>query len=157
MEGVALAIKMLLSAYRKDDYADPEGFVAQLGAILERYDPAVVDHVTSPYTGIQRQLRFPPTIAEVVSACDAEADRRERLARYQSMPGVDFSPRPRPKREPGTDYESMIKKHGRPIGFFEDAKDQWNRHVKVPSPAEAAAPSVEKPSRPELYGLKTFP
>lgn len=61
---------MLLSAYRRDDYADPRGFVTQLGVVLEKYPEWVVRYVTSPDTGIQRRQKFPPSIAEVVSACE---------------------------------------------------------------------------------------
>ena len=61
---------MVFSAYRKDDYADPIGFVTQLGVILEKYPEWVVRYVTSPETGIQRTCKFPPSIAEIVSACE---------------------------------------------------------------------------------------
>lgn len=74
-----------MSAYRRDDYADPVAFVTQLGAVLERYPADIVKHVTDPYTGLQRTLKFPPSIAEVVEACDAEVSRRANLARYRNM------------------------------------------------------------------------
>lgn len=61
---------ILFSAYRKADYADVDGFMAQLGAVLSAYPKQVVVHVTSPLTGIQRRLKFPPTIAEIVEACE---------------------------------------------------------------------------------------
>lgn len=61
---------MIFSAYRKDDFADPVGFVAQLGAVLEKYPEWVVRYVTEPTTGIQRRQTFPPSIAEVVKACE---------------------------------------------------------------------------------------
>lgn len=63
-------IEMLLSAYRRDDYADPEKFVAQLGVVLSGYDADVVEYVTDPRTGIQRTNKWPPSIQEVVEACD---------------------------------------------------------------------------------------
>lgn len=69
---------MLLSAYRRDDYADPDAFVAQLGAVLQGYSEAIIAHVTSPQTGLQRTCKFPPSIAEVVEACEQEATRRHR-------------------------------------------------------------------------------
>lgn len=62
---------MLFSAYRKDDYADPDGFLVQLGSVLETYPEWVVKQVTDPRTGIQRTAKFPPSIAEVTSACEA--------------------------------------------------------------------------------------
>lgn len=61
---------MLLAAYRKDDYADPLGFVTQLGVVLEKYPEWVVRYVTEPTTGVQRTSKFPPSIAEVVEACE---------------------------------------------------------------------------------------
>jgi hypothetical protein len=67
---VASRIEMVLAAYRRDDYADPLGFVTQLGVVLEKYPEWVVRHVTSPDTGIQRTSKFPPSIAEMVAACD---------------------------------------------------------------------------------------
>ena len=77
---------MLLAAYRRDDLADPEGFVAQLGVVLEGYDDAVIVAVTSPHTGLQRRCKWLPTIAEVVEACDAEAVAKETRDRYARMP-----------------------------------------------------------------------
>jgi hypothetical protein len=47
--------------------------LVQLGLVLEQYDDAVIRWVTSPLTGIQRQCKFPPSIAEVVEACDYNA------------------------------------------------------------------------------------
>src|SRR5262245_50014082 len=67
---VTRAIKMIFSAYRKDDYADAKGFVAQLGTILQTYPPSVVEHISSPMTGIQRKSKWPPNIADIVEACN---------------------------------------------------------------------------------------
>lgn len=72
---------ILFSAYRRDDFADPNGFLAQLNVVLEGYSDAVVNEITSPKTGLQRRSKFIPTIAEVVEACDAEMARLERIRR----------------------------------------------------------------------------
>lgn len=86
---VATRIEILFSAYRKADFADPIGFVAQLGTVLEQYPEWVVRHVTGPTTGIQRTSTFPPSIAEVVVACDslygAELQREERQRRIDQQ------------------------------------------------------------------------
>jgi hypothetical protein len=71
----------VLSSYRRDDFANPDGFLAQLGLVLEQYDDAVIRKVTSPLTGIQRHCKFPPSIAEVVEACDYERDHLEGIKR----------------------------------------------------------------------------
>ncbi len=69
-EVVGRQMDILFSAYRKADYADPEGFVTQLGIILSDYPPEVVRYVTDPLTGIQRRLKWPPSIAEIIEACE---------------------------------------------------------------------------------------
>src|SRR5215468_2602668 len=82
--------KAIFSAYRLDQFADPDGFMAQLGVILEQYADEVVLHVSSPLTGIQRESDFPPSIAKIVAACDAYADRVERRKKPQrkAMPRI---------------------------------------------------------------------
>ena len=91
--------RILLSAYRRDDLADPEGFVAQLGMVLEGFPDAVIIAVTDPRTGIQRRLKFMPTIAEIVEACEAECVAQNTRARYAAMPKPQkFVPLPRDDR-----------------------------------------------------------
>ena len=76
---VSRAIQLLFSAYRRDDFADPEGFVAQLGVILCDFSEGVVTYVTSPKTGLQRRSKWPPTISEVLEACEGHQLHLERL------------------------------------------------------------------------------
>lgn len=114
-------IDLLMSAYRKADYSDPLKFTAQLSMILEQYPQEVVEHITSPLTGIQRRLKWPPALAEMVEACDAEMAYRAKVAKYSSMPPP--LPRlPRPKYSVEESYEAMFKKYGRPIGVFESGR-----------------------------------
>lgn len=67
---ISRGIQALFSAYRRDDFADPEGFVAQLGTILTEFPDEVVNYITSPNTGLQRRSKWPPTISEVLTACE---------------------------------------------------------------------------------------
>jgi hypothetical protein len=76
---VSRAIQLLFSAYRRDDFADPEGFVAQLGTILTEFPEEVVIYVTSPSTGLQRRSKWPPTISEVIEACEQHQEHLARL------------------------------------------------------------------------------
>jgi len=71
--------QQVLSSYRKDDFADAAGYSVQLAMVLERYDDAVIRAVTSPATGIQRNCKFPPSIAEFVEFID-EHIRRSTVA-----------------------------------------------------------------------------
>lgn len=75
------SMKMLFSAYRIDQYPDPDGFMAQAAAVLSEYSEAVVLSCTNPHTGIQRRQKWPPTVFELGEACDQakghfEAERK---------------------------------------------------------------------------------
>jgi hypothetical protein len=76
--------RILFSAYRSDQYADPDGFLASLGAVLEQYPNDVIIYITDPRTGVQRGKIFPPTIAEIVAACDARIADLARQERFRN-------------------------------------------------------------------------
>jgi hypothetical protein len=80
----------VFSAYRIDQFADPDGFKNQLGAVLEQYPEEVITYICDPRTGIQRRLKWPPTISEMVEACD---EHREFLKKLQK-PRPSFQERP---------------------------------------------------------------
>lgn len=98
--------KAVFAAYRKDDFADPDGFVVQLCMVLERYPDAVIATITSPLTGIQRRCKQPPTISDVVAACDGEVTRAARLTCYQDMGEVR-----RPERIPAYPANLFVPAH----------------------------------------------
>lgn len=85
---IAGRIKALLSGYRRDDYADPEGFIAQVGALMERHRESVIMAATDPTNArsIQRKHQFPPNIKEVADALDAEAAEQARLVKAAQQP-----------------------------------------------------------------------
>ena len=68
----------LFASYRIDQFADPDGFKIALGAVLEQYPDEVIKYVCDPRTGIQRRSKFPPTISEMVEACDEHREFLER-------------------------------------------------------------------------------
>jgi len=72
--------RMIFSAYRRDDFADADGFVLQVAMVLERYPDPVIREVSSPITGIQRRLKYPPSLAELVDECDHVAERLQKIA-----------------------------------------------------------------------------
>lgn len=86
--------RLIFSAYRRDEFADPETFLAQLGLILERYRDEIVDAVSSPFTGIQRRYKTPPSIAAIVESCDEEVARLERIRRFSALRTAPREPRP---------------------------------------------------------------
>jgi hypothetical protein len=77
---------MLFSAYRRDDFTDAEGFAVQLGTVLADFPEEVVTYVTSPKTGLQRRMKWPPTISEVLDACEQHQDYLNRLRQPQRAP-----------------------------------------------------------------------
>jgi hypothetical protein len=85
----------VFGSYRRDEFADPEAFLIQFGAVLERYPDHVIREITHPATGIQRKCKFPPTIAEVVEACDNEVARLARMQRYHDYGQTSRYERPR--------------------------------------------------------------
>lgn len=117
---------MLFSAYRRDEYADPDGFVAQLGLVLEGYDEATIIAVTDPRTGIQRRSKWPPTIAEVVEACEAETVARATRERYAKIPTPNFErvylpPDNRPGRRANVFVPADNPRYSRAMALIEKA------------------------------------
>lgn len=76
---------LLFGSYRRDDFAAPETYLASLGVLLERYPDYVVERVSDPTSGLQRSSKFPPTIAEVVEACDEIVRRETFSSRWQAQ------------------------------------------------------------------------
>lgn len=65
-------MSMLFSAYRLDQYASPDGFIAQAALVMSYYATDVVEYVTDPHsTGIQRRSKWPPTINELGDALES--------------------------------------------------------------------------------------
>ena len=89
--------KILFAAYRADQYADPEGFMVSLGAVLEGFPERVITYVTDPRTGIQRRSKWPPTISELVDACEEHQDYLRRISERKPVraePRIARDPQP---------------------------------------------------------------
>ena len=115
-------VALIFSAYRRDDYLNPEVFVEQLKINLRKYPVEIVEYVTDPVTGIQARNQWPPSLAEIVKACEAEAIHREKIASYATTAVVQRPRLPRPKFSTQDSYEQMFAKHGRPFGVFESGR-----------------------------------
>jgi hypothetical protein len=64
-----------------------------LGAVLEQFPDEVVMYITDPRTGIQRRSKWPPTISEVLEACEQHQEHLTRL-RAPRMAPVKRLPEP---------------------------------------------------------------
>lgn len=100
---ITTCARQVLSSYRKDDFADPDGYAVQLAMVLERYDDKVIRAVTSPTEGIQRSCKFPPSIAEVVEFIEEHIRRASFAANYDARSRQQIEEREqfeRDQREP---------------------------------------------------------
>lgn len=87
--------RILFSAFRADQFSDPDGYLTSLGLVLEQYPDNVITYITDPRTGVQRHLKWPPTIAEITEACDqrvAELERNRRFETWGSRNDSEFPP-----------------------------------------------------------------
>jgi hypothetical protein len=82
---ISKCARVILSSYRRDDFADPDGFLVQAAMVLERYPDEIIRQVTSPITGIQRTCKWPPSIAELVEFCDDAQRRATFTARWDEQ------------------------------------------------------------------------
>jgi hypothetical protein len=72
----------------------------QLGAILSEFPDEIVIHVTSPQTGLQRRSKWPPSISEVLEACEAHQDYLKRIRQPKASP-LRLSAPAKPVHTPG--------------------------------------------------------
>src|SRR5262249_21136906 len=98
-EWIKTRAKIVFGSYRRDDFADPENFLLQLGMVLERYDDKIIEAVTSPLTGIQRECKFPPSIAEFVEFCDETQRRLSWATEYDKRTAEQLRARERFERQ----------------------------------------------------------
>lgn len=74
--------RILVGSYRRDDFHDPEVFIAQVTALFGGFPEEIVRQVIDPLRGLPRKSKFPPTISEVGDALDeAMRPHYERAAR----------------------------------------------------------------------------
>lgn len=103
--------RILFSSYRRDQYDDPESYMASLGMVFEGYSDEVICYVTSPRTGVQRKVKFPPTISEVVEACDDHTAYLANMERFKNW-GNGNANLLEPPRENRPTLAQMKEKYG---------------------------------------------
>jgi hypothetical protein len=104
-------MRILFSAYRVDQYSDPDGYLTSLGLVLEDYPNDVIVYVTDPRSGMQRHLKWPPTISEIVEACNdrmADLARQERFRNWGKSETLLLDP---PEQSKPT-LDELKAKHG---------------------------------------------
>lgn len=129
---------VLFSAYRTDQYADPDGFMASLGLVFSQYPDDVVEYVTDPRTGVQRGKIFPPTIAEIVTALDERMANLARADRFRKWGQANISMLEAPRAERPT-YDELKTKYGENWGINPAPDKPEKPAYKAPTPEELAA------------------
>lgn len=119
----------VFSAYRIDQFADPDGFKTQLGAILEQYPDEVITYVCDPRTGIQRRIKWPPTISEMVEACDEHRAFLEKL-RKQRPAFIERKPEALLRHRPQGYLAQVFVPEGNPryaglVEWTKEAEPMW--------------------------------
>jgi len=99
-EWITRRARMIFSAYRRDDFADPDSFLIQVSMVLATYPDQVVSFVSDPLTGIQSRSKFPPVLAEIKELCDDRRAITERLRHYATLPPFQPSYAPAPRVHP---------------------------------------------------------
>ena len=74
-KAVRACISTVMAGYRTQDYQDPRAFVALAVGALEDVPQVVLLRMCSPKTGIVREAKWPPAIAELVDWCDRDLAR----------------------------------------------------------------------------------
>lgn len=126
--------RILFAAYRADQYADAEGFMTSLGAVLEQFPDDVVIYITDPRTGIQRRSKWPPTISEVIDAAELHQEHLVRLRAPRFAP-VKRLPSPLLRDLPAGHLAQIFVPEGHPryaklIEWTETSQPVWWKYGK---------------------------
>jgi hypothetical protein len=121
--------KILFSAYRADQYANEEGFMASVAMVLGQYSDDVIVFITDPRTGVQRHSKWPPTIAEIIEACDKRMQHIAKLGPRKKAEPLALGP---PNEERPT-LDELKAKYG----------DNWGLTPPEPRKPPEKAPSWE--------------
>lgn len=114
----------LFSAYRIDQYADAEGFKNSLGAVLEGFPDEVIRFVCDPRSGLSRRMKWPPTISEVVEACEEHEEYLRKVKASRSARPALAKPYQKPK--PRSTNVFVAETHP---SYRELAAQSWERYT----------------------------
>ncbi len=133
----------IFSAYRADSYGSDdhaEGYKANLKAVLSQYPDDVIIHISDPRTGVQRGCKWPPTISEIVTACEVQMQHLAKLDRLRHWGKPEAVPRLEAPREERPSMEELKAKYGENWGLTSLAPDP----KKVPGFKTGQAPSWDQ-------------
>ena len=140
---IAKQARVLFLAYPRSDYDDPDSTLATYVSVLEGYSDVVVEHVTSPKTGIQRRSKFAPRVAELVTECDRAAADLAYQIRFKNW-GNNHPAIAGPKVRRPT-LEQMHAKYGKDWGLGGGDKST-NSTQQAPAVDQVTGPHAAEPS-----------
>ena len=79
-------ISLMLASYRRDNTPNPDGYLAAIGLVFERYTDALITTATDPVQGITTEERwrsFPPTAGELRAWLEQRQSDLARPSAYQ--------------------------------------------------------------------------
>lgn len=97
--------------------------------VLEQYPNEVILYITDPRTGVQRHCKWPPTIAEIIEACDKRMQHLAKMAPRKKSEPLALGP---PNEERPT-LEELKAKYG----------DNWGITPPEPRKPPEKAPTWE--------------
>ena len=156
-ELAATKARQLFGCFRKGDANDPDTYAAAITAVLTRFPPEVVAHVTDPRTGLPSRSNFLPTVYEVRLACEECLDgmtwaaKRAKLEREQLAERQQYEQQ-RANALTRAEIEAKLGRPiGRPIGHI-DSEAIGNRLKAAHGISEAEWAAIEdaKPLRHAL-------
>ncbi len=91
--------------------------MASLGMVLEQYSDVVVVYVTDPRTGIQRRSKWPPTISEIVDACEQHLAYIDKVTKFKNWGKQDEPLAIEAPREARPSMDDMRDRYGKNWGM----------------------------------------
>jgi hypothetical protein len=117
---IAQRARILFSAFRQDQYADPESYAVSVGMVLEQYPNDVIIYITDPRTGVQRHCKWPPTIAEIIEACDKRMQHAAKMRQGKKHEPLALGP----PNEARPTSEELKAKYGDNWGIAQEPKKE---------------------------------
>jgi len=122
--------------------------MASLGAVLEQYPNDVIVHVSDPRTGVQRGCKWPPTISEIVDACDKRVAEIQNKQRFETW---------------GQRNELALPAPDKPVPTYDELKEKYGENFGLTPVEPRPGPTFKAPSLDDLrahyaeYGLAFKP
>lgn len=120
--------------------------MASLGLVLEDYPNEVISYITNPKTGIQRRSKWPPTISEIVEACDQHTDYLSKCERLKNWGKTEAPLAIEAPREDRPTLDELKAKYGKDWGLT-SLNDKPKKPQPAPSWDEIIATYQADPSR----------